>query len=800
MPKVSQVEFSVLSPTQIKKLSCVEITRPELYDADGYPVERGIVDPRMGVVDPGVVCRTCGLRLGDCMGHFGHIELIKPVIHPVFAPKIFAVLQACCHKCGKITAPEDAKGITECAKKRLEKCPYCKEKQHKIRYEKPTSYYEGGSQICADELRERFERIPDEELKRLKFKGGRPEWMIITILPVPPITDRPSIVLDTGERSEDDLTHKLVDIVRINERLKKSLDIGAPDFLIDDIIELLQYHVATYIKNDLANVPPARHRSGRPLKTLAQRLIGKEGRFRFNLTGKRVNFSARSVISPDNFIDIDEVGVPEVVARALTVPERVTEQNTDEMKKLIINGSKTYPGANYVIRVDGLKKKITDETKEMISQEIIPGYTVERHLQEGDWVIFNRQPSLHRMSMMGHRVKIMSGKTFRLHLCATTPYNADFDGDEMNLHVPQNEEARAEVKSLLGVEKHIRTPRYGLPIIGAKQDHLMGLFFLTHDKVTLSKKELSNLAFTMNVDVKLDKDTYTGKEAFSLLLLPPDLNYKGKTKTGEDVLIENGVLKKGYMDVKAIGPEYGGLLNKINLLYGDEACGKFLNKTVRLSLLFLTSYNYTISINDYNIDQEGIREIQKIIKKRVDKYVQNEGAKEDQLALERILTEIEAIVKQYLPKDAYSRVAAETGSRGNMVSIAQIIGCLGQEKLKGARITRGYYGRTLPFFKINDTNPSAYGFVKNGYRKGLTPVEFFFDAMHGREGLSDTALKTKHSGYLERRLVNSLHDIKIMNDGTVRDENNRIIQFVPFENNVNPYRTNKGKISMEDLL
>jgi DNA-directed RNA polymerase subunit A' len=285
-----------------------------------------------------------------------------------------------------------------------------------------------------------------------------------------------------------------------------------------------------------------------------------------------------------------------------------------------------------------------------------------------------------------------------------------------------------------------------------------------------------------------------------MILLPPDMNYKGKTKTGEDVIIEDGLLKKGYIDVKAIGSEHGGLLNKVNLIYGDEAGGKFLNNLTRLSLLFLTSYNYTISINDYNIDQEGVKEMQKIIKKRVDKFTASSGSVEDQLGLERILTEIEDVVKEHLPKDSYSRVAAETGARGNMVSVAQITGCLGQEKLKGSKITRGYYGRVLPFFKINEVNPSAYGFVKHGYREGLTPIEFFFDAMHGREGLSDTALKTKHSGYLERRLVNSLHDLKIKEDGTVRDESNRIVQFVPFENNINPYRTNKGKISMEDLL
>ncbi|MGC9310825.1 MAG: DNA-directed RNA polymerase subunit A', partial [Candidatus Aenigmatarchaeota archaeon] len=405
-----------------------------------------------------------------------------------------------------------------------------------------------------------------------------------------------------------------------------------------------------------------------------------------------------------------------------------------------------------------------------------------------------------RMSMMGHRARIMDSKTFRVHLCTTTPYNADFDGDEMNLHVPQTEEAVAEIKTLMSVNKHIRTPRYGLPIIGAKQDHLMGIYFLTQDRVTLDRKDVSNIAFILGVDVELGKDTYTGKEVFSMLLLPPDLNYKGKTKTGEDVLIENGLLKKGHIDVKSVGAEHGGLLNKIDLIYGNDAGSVFLNKLVRLSLLFLTSNNYTISINDYNIDAEGSKEIDKIVKNRLNKYVKSEGGEEEQIGLEKILTEVEAIIREYFPKDSYSRVAAETGARGNMVSIAQIIGCLGQEKLKGARITRGYYGRTLPFFRVNDVNPSAYGFVRNGYRRGLTPIEFFFDAMHGREGLSDTALKTKHSGYLERRLVNSLHDIIIKPDGTVRNESNQIVQFVPFENNINPYTTNKGKVEMEDLL
>ncbi len=794
MHKISGVEFSLLSPKQIKKLSVVEIIRPELYDADGYPVEHGIVDPRMGVIDPGVKCRTCGYRIGECMGHFGHIELVKPVVHPVLAPKIYLFLQATCEKCRKVLAPSDIKGLSKCAKNAKEKCPHCGTKQEKVKFVKPTTFSLSSQELTVGQVREWLEKIPDEDLERLNFKGGRPEWMIITILLVPPITMRPSIVLETGERSEDDLTHKLVDVVRINERLKKILEIGAPDFLISDIIELLQYHIATYIKNDLTNVPPARHRSGRPLKTLAQRLTGKEGRFRFNLTGKRVNFSARSVISPDNFININELGVPEVIAKSLTIPEIVTEDNIEEMKKLILNADK-YPGANYIIRTDNLKKKISEETKQMISEEIIPGYVVERHLKDGDWVTFNRQPSLHRMSILAHKVRIMDGKTFRIHLSVTTPYNADFDGDEMNLHVPQTEEARVELKYLMDVNKHIRTPRYGLPIIGAKHDHLIATYLLTRDSTTLSKKEVANLLMSTDIKIRLDKDTYSGKEIFSFLL--PKINFKGKTKIGEEVIIEDGNLIKGYIDKNAIGAEKGELLNKIELLYGGNEAARFIEDLIKLGLNFTETYAYTISSKDYFLEED--KKIEKIVSKEINNFIKN-PSNETQSKLEQIPEEIEKLVKQNLSKDSNARIAAEVGARGSLISISQIIGVVGQEKLKGEKITRGYYGKVLPHFKKDDVNPAAYGFVGRGYRKGISPTDFFFDAMHGREGIADTAVKTKHSGYLERRLVNCLHDLRVMQDSTVRNEKNQIVQFVPFENNINPWKSNKGKTKIEDLL
>src|SRR3990172_1096762 len=233
--------------------------------------------------------------------------------------------------------------LNEIYKKKKATCPHCGEKQKDIEFQKPTSYREGKVELTSEEVRQRLEKITDEDAKLLKITGGRPEWFVLTILPIPPVTVRPSITLETGERSEDDLTHKLVDVVRINERLKKNLEIGAPDFIIADIWELLQYHVSTLMSNEISTLPPARHPSGRALKTLMQRLSKKEGRFRGNLSGKRVNFSARTVVSPEPNISINEIGIPFDIAKELTVPIKVTAANKDAMKTLIANGPNVHP-------------------------------------------------------------------------------------------------------------------------------------------------------------------------------------------------------------------------------------------------------------------------------------------------------------------------------------------------------------------------------------------------------------------------------------------------------------------------
>jgi len=461
--KIESVEFGLMSPQEYREMSVTKIITADTYDDDGFPIDMGLMDPRLGVIDPGLQCKTCGKRSGQCEGHFGHIELAAPVVHPGFSKLIRRLLRGTCHDCARllltptqkekyknnletaVALEEDLDKITKAAIREARKnsvCPHCDAEQKDVKHDKPTTYYEDGQKLMPSDIRDRFERIPDEDLEPLGIhpERARPEWMILTVLPVPPVTARPSITLDSGQRSEDDLTHKLVDIIRINQRFMENREAGSPQLIIEDLWELLQYHVTTFVDNEISGTPPAHHRSGRPLKTLSQRLKGKEGRFRGSLSGKRVNYSSRTVISPDPTLSVNEIGVPESIAKEMTQKVKVTRNNIDEIVEYVRRGPEKHPGANYVKRADGRRLKVKEMNSEELAERILEenedgepqglGWTVERHLTGGDIVLFNRQPSLHRMSMMAHEVVVMPYKTFRLNttVCVAGDTEVECDG------------------------------------------------------------------------------------------------------------------------------------------------------------------------------------------------------------------------------------------------------------------------------------------------------------------------------------------------------------------------------------
>ncbi len=851
---IESIDFGVISPKLLKSIAKAKIVTPELYDKEGYPVDGGLMDVRLGVIDPGLRCKTDGQKLRDSLGHFGYMELARPVIHISFVDVVLDLLRSTCRSCGRILIPQDKikeyrdlldkvgleQGLIErrdkikliiASLRTINKCPYCKEKQYKISIEKPTSFIENDKRISPIEVRARLERIPDEDLKifGLDPKNARPEWMVLTVLAIPPVTMRPSITLESGERSEDDLTHKLGDIVRINQRLFENINAGAPEIIIEDLWDLLQYHVTTFFDNEVAQLPPARHRSGQPLNTLTARIKNKEGRIRGNLAGKRTNFSARTVISPDPKVDINEVGVPEVIARKLTVPERVTEWNLEYLKGFLERGSDQYPGSNYIIRPDGKRKRITNETKEQLLEEIQPGFIVERHLMDGDIALFNRQPSLHRMSMMCHRVKVLPGLTLRLNPAVCAPYNADFDGDEMNLHIPQTEEARAEAEILMQVQTQIISPRYGLSIIACIQDSISGNYILTREGFKITRDAAVDLLSAAGIDdfKKLPNKKYvTGKEVFSVIL-PDDFSFVGKSRIfnrdPEDpdsvVKITNGKLVSGVMDSANLGEGSGLLLRNLHKKYGADEIIVFLRKINGLGAEVLLKYGFTSKLSDIDLSEEALQKVTETLDKAdedVKKIIGDFHAGtlerlpgrsiEETLEL-RILERLNKarnesgkIVELSSPQNSNTMIMVRSGAKGNTINIAQMAACVGQQALRGGRIGKGFKGRSLSCFKKNDLGAVPRGFIRNGFKYGLKPYEMFFMAMTGRDSLMDTALRTPKSGYLYRRLANAMQDLKLEYDFTVRDASKKIVQFNYGEDGLDVSKTEAGKINVKGII
>lgn len=878
--RIGSIKFSCVSPDEIRRMSATKIITADTYDDEGYPIEMGLMDPHMGVIEPGLRCKTCGCKVDECPGHFGHIDLAMPVIHVGFIKDIKMLLESTCSSCGRLMLSEDQIQARLDSMEKMEEyggdtvefknysketakdasgkgmCPYCGVEQIKIKLDKPTTFREvnDNHKLTAKEVRERLERIPDDDLRALGFdpETCRPEWMVLTALAVPPVTVRPSITLDSGDRSEDDLTHKLVDVLRINQRLRENRDAGAPQLIVEDLWELLQYHVTTYFDNQTSGIPPARHRSGRPLKTLAQRLKGKEGRFRSNLSGKRVNFSARTVISPDPLLSINEVGVPVIAARELTVPVHVNAHNLDMMREFVARGPGPLsdhpyvPGVNYVIRSDGRRIRVTETNKETVAEGLEVDYTVERQLVDGDVVLFNRQPSLHRMSMMGHRVRIMDGRTFRFNLCVCPPYNADFDGDEMNLHVLQSDEARAEARILMQVQENILSPRYGGPIIGAIHDHITGAYFLTHGNPRFGRAEAMNILFKlgnpgdkMGIDIPepfVDDngaEYWTGKQLFSVVL-PDDFNTTFKANICQScdrcqkdqcpydayVKIRDGKLICGTIDVKAIGNSKGKILDRIARDYGSDRAALFINQVTRLALGAIMNHGFSTGIGDEDIPEEAALQIANNTQDCIDKVSElvqsyRDGTLE-QMPGRSLRETLEVSVMKTLgeARDGAGKIAgkhlgmsnpavimAKAGARGSMLNLSQMAGCVGQQAVRGERLSRGYWGRTLPHFQKGDLGAYARGFCSNSYKSGLSPTEFFFHAMGGREGLVDTAVRTSRSGYMQRRLVSALEDLKLTADGTVRNTAGTVVQFLYGEDGVDPSKAVRGKaIDLNDLF
>jgi DNA-directed RNA polymerase II subunit RPB1 len=461
--RIIRVQFGLFSPEEIRKNSVAEITRRETYMA-GMPVEGGLFDPRMGVLEPGMVCPTDGLTYIDTPGYFGHIELGRPVFFIQHIKEIVKFLRCFCYKCSKLLVDKKqhshilsysgekrweyvqtvcSKRIGRCGDQTGEGCG-CLQPE-KIKLDGMATLHAHWSKIplangavgpaniklTPEIVLKIFRRISNEDVDFVGFSSvwSRPEWMICQVLPVPPPAVRPSVKLDAQQRSEDDLTHIYFNIIKTNNDLKNKIQENMTN-AIEGLTLELQYLIAMIANNKVKGASPIAQRNGRPLQCIAGRLNYKYGRIRGNLMGKRVDFSARSVITGDPNLSIRQLGVPKKIAMNITKPACVNDMNRNFLTKLVQNGPDEYPGAKILERASG--ERISLRYVDRKSLVLRNGDTVHRHMMDGDYVLFNRQPSLHRMSMMCHEVKVMQvGDTFRMNVGVTRSYNADFDGDKI---------------------------------------------------------------------------------------------------------------------------------------------------------------------------------------------------------------------------------------------------------------------------------------------------------------------------------------------------------------------------------
>ena len=877
--KIRSVRFSLMSSSEIARAGTFHVFERNLYQMpQRTPMVNGILDPRMGTTDKrGGECATCRGNMVDCAGHFGYIKLELPVFHIGYFKNIISVLQCVCKSCSRILLSDADRQVflkryrnprmeitqrRALYKKLTEKCKRCRTCPHcgdyngvtkragqtlKIVHEK----YSKNPKLLEEFMKE-FEtalkyneqlraslpkvqddlnpirvlgilqRITDQDCELLDI-ADRPEHLLLTHLPVPPCCIRPSVEMDgVSGSNEDDITMKLIQIIEVNNVLRQGLEKGSPINNLMENWDFLQIQCAMYINSELPGLSLQYQGPGKPLRGFVQRLKGKQGRFRGNLSGKRVDFSARTVISPDPNLRIDEVGIPIHIARTMTYPEVVNRHNIVMLRERVRNGMAKHPGANFVKFATGGMQYLKYGDRRKIASELKYGDIVERHLHDGDILLFNRQPSLHKMSIMAHKARVMPCRTLRFNECVCTPYNADFDGDEMNIHCPQTEEARAEAMELMGVHSNLCTPKNGEILIAATQDFLTAAFLLTSKDCFFDRSQFGLLVSymgdaLMSVDLPTPAiikpiELWTGKQVFSVLIRPRAedqifvnlevaeklYNKKDKSMCPDDgyVCIQNSEIMSGRLGKATLGSgNKAGLFYVLNMEYGSKSAAETMNRLAKLSARWLGTRGFSIGIDDVTPGAELSAEKGRRIEagyatcdERIASYEKGTltlqaGCNAEETLEAEVLGVLSSVREaagnaclQALPKHNAPLIMALCGSKGSTINISQMIACVGQQAVSGSRPPDGFAERSLPHFKRGEKTPAAKGFVANSFFSGMRPTEFFFHTMAGREGLVDTAVKTAETGYMSRRLMKALEDLSLLYDGTVRNSMGGIVQ------------------------
>ncbi|CAI0437578.1 unnamed protein product [Linum tenue] len=864
----------------------------EYYD-HGNPVRGGLLDPRMGPAKKfGMACETCGGSFNDCPGHFGYISLELPVFNVGYLSTVLDILKCVCKSCSHMLLDKELRDdylrkmrnpklsplkktalmktiVKKCstmASGKSIKCPRCGEMNGMVKKEggclvhdqtKSGNDFPNDCQSAISHTKDSrthinrstyylnpakvlkiFKHISDKDCELL-YLGDRPEKLIFEKIAVPPVAIRPSVPVDGTNSNEDDISERLRLIMVANAALRNVMLEGMSKRL--DKWDYLQAMVSLYVNSDTRIPSNVLIEVGKPLSGMTHRLNGKNGRFRGNLSAKRSEYTARTVISPDPNLKINEVAVPTRMALILTFPERVTHHNIEKLKQCVRNGPLKYPGAKMVRYPDGTSKMLQGNYRKRVAEELTIGCIVDRHLEDGDVVLFNRQPSLHRMSIMCHRVRVMPWRTLRFNESVCNPYNADFDGDEMNMHVPQTEEARTEALTLLGVQNNLCTPKNGEILVASTQDFLTTAFLITRRDTFYDRATFSLLCSYMgdamdSVDLPTPAilkpiELWTGKQLFNVLLRPnanvrvyvnltvKEKNYskpqKGDKREKETmcpndgfVYFRNSELISGQLGKATLGNgNKDGLYSVLLRDYNTFAAAVCMNRLAKLSARWIGDHGFSIGIDDVQPGKRlsdekgrtisnGYQHCNKIIEEyNKGKLALKPGCDATQTLEAEITDRLNKLREEagdVCMKELHWRnsplIMSQCGSKGSPINISQMIACVGQQSVGGRRAPDGFINRSLPHFPRMSKTPAAKGFVANSFYSGLSATEFFFHTMAGREGLVDTAVKTADTGYMSRRLVKGLEDLSIRYDNTVRSSNGIIVQFIYGDDGLDPVK------------
>jgi DNA-directed RNA polymerase beta' subunit len=865
---IESIEFSIYNDDDIIKDAAVQLTNKESHKAT-RPVRKGIHDAGMGTTDYSYNCDTCQNTKDDCPGHLGIIKLNYPVIQPTLRDEVVRWLKIICFECGNVlTVPEGS--LTKVSFNDLVKkigtkntdddvvCINCKGRHpHVIKsktddisinveFFKSKKVVEIEKQLLNHQIKAIFERVKDSIVIILRRDiKNHPRNLIWTTLPVLPNTSRPNVKSSSGKNDEDDTTNMIRDIIKHNNALGTE-EIAETSMNFRERIKIPKNRISDYNTLSMLIFTMISGSSAKgkmriiisnnnTIKSIKKKFTGKPGMIRRGQLGKRTNRTGRSVITGDPTLPLDILGVPVEMAAKLYKEEVVHDFNIARLNIAYKNGSNKYPGA-IILKRDKRTYKV-DAIND--KQPLRPGDILIRMIVDGDIINFNRQPTLTESSISSLIVKVKgslnniisvnqklsdssnsrqisryyrevaNSKTLSFNPTICILFNADFDGDAMNVILPSTAETSVETEMLSSVHNWSIGWKNSNAIIGGFHDCLAGAYEITQLDVKINKYNAMLLFGPVAKDsYDFNKQEYSGRDIVQFLLNKYDVNYRTRLSSYKEnwhkfvnyqeteLVIEKGKYISGVLDQKSIGQgSKGSLIHTIYSKYGPKEAFDFVYRLQRVVDKFMSVQGFTFSLRDITLSKETVRKLKIITDNMIaDSYQITQRLNEGKI-IPPIGTTIEEQYEEeqrnaISPGDDYNNIVLQdldfknnnfvklilSGAKGNLTHFINITSAVGSQEINGSRMLENFgHKRSLPYFRRFDEDPISRGLVVNSYNDGLMVHELIFNSMTGRYALVNRSLGTAETGHKNRETVKNLESI-IIDYLRSCSKNGRIIQ------------------------